>query len=523
VQHALGDNPLARQDLQDTLDVLTSNFNQLAQLVTIGLGDVSDGATTPTTPVVAGNVVCYADTTGLALEDGGKPCDRLVDVDRTGIAVDDQIKWNGSAWIFFTPGASGGEPFKADGTVIHLNDGTPGQKEVLVDVTYGKYPLQNADNVILSVNRTSRQNYGFLTAPNTNFDGRQRLVTQRDLNGANGDGQLGLTSYANSIAGFTDGPYQLEVRTNTGSHNFPYNYNCVEINQKPDGTNSIYRGMGGKISFGYNNGNGQAKVILGAACAEPGTGAVSENTNAAFFVSVQQQTFTRNCVMSSWATDSTNYCLWLGTTSGSGSVRFPARTDGGVNINEGATFANTPSPTADSIDFWTESGSLWGKLNDGSGTVVRVGPNQSELPGVPAPLVTSADGGTVTANGNQFTVNLPASGNANVVVTTPFIPGVMVELNCQASTAIGTGNGLSAISFGDGSDVDRFGVLGTFTINSLVNRDNWTVTTEQQGGVYWTVSTSGSTSLVLTPTGNWGGGTLVITIFINNSTVITYV
>jgi hypothetical protein len=135
---------------------------------------------------------------------------------------------------------------------------------------------------------------------------------------------------------------------------------------------------------------------------------------------------------------------------------------------------------------------------------------------------TSPDGeATITTEGNQSIVALPGSGSANVTVTTPFIPGSCVELQVVV-TSDASGGTLTNVGVGDGTDPNRWGDLTTFTLNSILNRENWTVTTEVQGGFYMTASQAASINIVLTPSGDWGGGEIRIIIHQKASTIITF-
>ena len=81
---------------------------------------------------------------------------------------------------------------------------------------------------------------------------------------------------------------------------------------------------------------------------------------------------------------------------------------------------------------------------------------------------------------------------------------------------------LTNIGAGDGVDPNRWGDLTTFTVNSNLTRDDWTVTNEEQFGFRVSTAQSSTLDIVLTATGDWGSGTIVIIIHQKKSTIITF-
>jgi hypothetical protein len=516
-------NTSARVDLQDVLDFTVRNLNQLVQILAIGfdgLGDVvgPNGA-------ITGNVACYADATGKLIEDGLKACAELVC-----------------------------QPDPVGDNTLPRMDGITGQLMQPSGVTISDLDLvAGADGYGMSLNATSPFSGGqyglwidnqFSTALiGYSSAGTHWSVPFVSLSGISDGDQIAWNDVAKSWQLVSGGGGGAVVPA--GVNDFDYlrwdlGGAAWVAQRKPEfwfveaiGNNGLVTNWPkhARIDNGYvttlqdvgvlfvsQSGSSHIQgggVLVCGSNFWGGMGGLSGRTHrwagGTMFGQLAIQVRSNNGVLYDLLTfvNDLGQFAWFDTHV--------------VGIRNSYTGTQKPGALDSGYGwFWLRNGcELFLRCTDGSDVLLTSG----AVPGETVTDITSDGGTVIESTSNETNIPVPASGNAAITITTPFIPGSLLELVlvCKANVSTGAGVPLTNIAVGDGTDPNRFGDLSTFTINSRVDRQDWTVPTDRSGGIFFTVAEAGSINVVLTPTGDWdGGGPLCLIVFQQNSTVITF-
>jgi hypothetical protein len=514
-------NTSARIDLQDDLDFITLNLNQLVQILVVGFDGLGD--VVGPNSAIPGNVACYADATGKLIEDGLKACAELVC--QPDPVTDETIpRMNGITGQLMQPsGVTISDTDlvdDADGYGMTLNVGSP-----FAGGQYGLWIDNQFSTALVSYSSAGTHwTIPFVSLSGIN-DGDQiawnDVAKSWQLVAGGGGATVPVGTVEDQYLSWdAGGAAWIALRrpfwafsTNTQNSGLAWaNYARIDnefVTADPT-IGVLWLSTSGTTAF-----PGGCSMVMGQEF-WGGTGAIASRT---FFFSggtIRGSThlMTRNAagalldrfscyegVAVSWANVDAN-ALGILDVGYTGAGAPPALTAG-----YGIWFIR------DGLPIWRTPGG------------VECEPCAGGLPGSDVVENTSTDGSEMLAKSNENTIVLPGSGSAPITLVGALIPGTVMDIRITVKVAIGVTNGLTGIQFGDGTDVDRYGVLlaANFAKNDFINRDGWTVPNEVLYGIYVDAGAFPKDIVLTVLAGAYDGGEVTITVHLKSSTVITYV